>query len=880
MESQPKKSSRKIIRMLVKISIWLFIPLAIAAFLLTWFNHERVKGIVVNELNKYLKARIEVKDIQFSVIEKFPMASVKFIGVKATNDRDSLYNEHLLEAESVFLEFNLLDLYFEEYKIKNIEVNDAHFNMHVYKDGSDNFHFWKTGDGKGGKKFQFQLRKIKLNDVVYSYKNDATYQNYSILAKSLKASGNFTDNIQSIHVKGDLILRHIESNQVLYFKDKEAWLSTDLSVQTLQKEITIKSGELEIANMNFLLSGRMGYGETNKTLGLVASGKDILLHDFICQLPEKWRTNLEEYKSKGVVSFQLRLDGRYGGLYLPLITAGFDCRNAEIIHKETDTKLTNVQFKGTYTNGEFRTPVSQVLYLQSFSANLPYGQISGKLRLKNFLNPYLEIETSGKAKLEEVQNFFKIKNIEKVSGEMEFSVQYAGKAPAKIYQPKDFLQSNSSGFIKISNVGFSTPSFTRNFTRLNGDFNFTNNSLVINHLSGLYGNSDFILSGNLEQFFTWLFVEKEPFHLNAKLTANELYPEEWIKESDVKSNKPVQFDIPQNLDLNLDFEVKKLGFRKFVSTATSANVVIQKSQVKITNLKMNTLGGNVQGVVMIDASTGNNVLISCEANGKQIDAREAFRVFDNFGQKSLNYQHLEGKIDARVNFAALFSPELKVYPKTIVAQVQTKINNGRLKNYPPMLKLSKFIDASELQDVRFATLENQFDIRNEEIHIPEMEIRSNAVNLRISGVHKFNNVIEYYLRIRLSDLRGKRYKERLRKEEEEFGPFEEDGTGKTTLFLMMTGTIDNPVFKYDIKGVKEKIKQDLRQEKQNLKQILHEEFGWFKDKTEERREAEIMKQQEQGKFVIEWDERPKDTVSQKEKKPDQKQKAKFKVEWE
>ena len=45
----------------------------------------------------------------------------------------------------------------------------------------------------------------------------------------------------------------------------------------------------------------------------------------------------------------------------------------------------------------------------------------------------------------------------------------------------------------------------------------------------------------------------------------------------------------------------------------------------------------------------------------------------------------------------------------------------------------------------------------------------------------------------------------------------------------MTGTMDNYTISLDKKGVKEKIKDDMKKEGVNLKQIFYEEFGAFKN---------------------------------------------------
>ena len=76
----------------------------------------------------------------------------------------------------------------------------------------------------------------------------------------------------------------------------------------------------------------------------------------------------------------------------------------------------------------------------------------------------------------------------------------------------------------------------------------------------------------------------------------------------------------------------------------------------------------------------------------------------------------------------------------------------------------------------------------------------------------------------------------------------------------MTGTVDNPIIKYDRKGAIQKIKQDLKQEKETLKEILREEFGWFKkdstsvkDKKKVKEVKKKKQEEEEEKMIIEWE---------------------------
>jgi len=179
-----------------------------------------------------------------------------------------------------------------------------------------------------------------------------------------------------------------------------------------------------------------------------------------------------------------------------------------------------------------------------------------------------------------------------------------------------------------------------------------------------------------------------------------------------------------------------------------------------------------------------------------------------------------------------------------------------------MLALSRFIRVGDLNQVKFSTLENQIRIKNQKIIIPDMTVNSNAINIKLSGEHTFENEIDYRVQVLLADLLARRHRE-SRNPQEQFGDIIDDRQGRTTIFLRITGTIDDPIFRYDTRAVREKIRDDLRQEGQNLRQILREEFGLGRtdtlpdgtpvQPTQRQIEQQEIRTREKGKFIIEWE---------------------------
>ena len=190
-----------------------------------------------------------------------------------------------------------------------------------------------------------------------------------------------------------------------------------------------------------------------------------------------------------------------------------------------------------------------------------------------------------------------------------------------------------------------------------------------------------------------------------------------------------------------------------------------------------------------------------------------------------------------------------------------------------MKSLSRFIELRELENIRFASLKNQIEIKDRVITFPRMEIKSNALNVVFSGTHNFESDINYRIKLSLNELLSKKAKA-SKKENDEFGEVADDGLGRTNIFLLMTGNISNPVIRYDSRGAVQNVKQDLKVEKQNLKSILNEEFGLFKKDTTLHNKDKI-KKEDQAKFKINWEEADKKEEKKTLKPPKKKEEDDF-----
>ena len=107
------------------------------------------------------------------------------------------------------------------------------------------------------------------------------------------------------------------------------------------------------------------------------------------------------------------------------------------------------------------------------------------------------------------------------------------------------------------------------------------------------------------------------------------------------------------------------------------------------------------------------------------------------------------------------------------------------------------------------------------------------------------------MKLLLSDLLSRKVKKSKRRDSS-FGDVEEDNDGRLILYLLMNGDKDDFDVKYDRKAAKETRKENMQAERSELKQILNEEFGWFKKDSVINTDTAI--KQDQEKFKVEFEE--------------------------
>ena len=225
---------------------------------------------------------------------------------------------------------------------------------------------------------------------------------------------------------------------------------------------------------------------------------------------------------------------------------------------------------------------------------------------------------------------------------------------------------------------------------------------------------------------------------------------------DRTENTKAPLTIPADVMLDIDFRVDTLSYKLFKARNINGNLSVRPGMLNFRSLSMDSQEGKVSGNGLVVQNPDKSFVGRGSFVVSGVDVKQSFSTFNNFGQDFIKAENLEGLLSGNITLVLPVDSLLNPNIHTMAAEGRFSISNGALVNFDPVKALSSFIELSELQNIRFDKLENDFFIRDNVFFLPQMEIRSSAADLSVNGEHTFDNKYEYHVKMLLSEILSKK----------------------------------------------------------------------------------------------------------------------------
>jgi len=851
-----------------------FIFLLVLAISISFIYEKEVTQYIIEELNESIDVKINIEDSKFSLLRKFPNASIEFRSVTAyspssfSNIICGLKTDTLFSAQRLFLQFNILDLLTQNYTIKNIHFDHGKINVFIDQFGNENFRFWDS-EGSSGDDFKLELNKVKLTQTDVLFCDEKNKIHFSSKIEKAHLNGLLYNENFSLDVNSSMFIYLFSVAKDSYIVNKN--LAADFLLNIDDKLIAFSKGNITLESFSASITGYITKQEI-LVLDLKIAAENQLLRNLMNTIPLNLRNEISNIQvNEGYINVNSTITGELSKSKNPKITGKFQIKNAALNDFSKKITIKQIYTEGEFSNGNGNCINTSYIKMNSFSVALDKSTGSGSLLISDFSDPSVLIDYSADLDFKEIHNTFAIDTLEILTGTGKIKGTFSGN----LKEIKDFQFYN-----------FFKKEFAFNLRIKNGQLKIKGNSLIVEGINGLLAinetlytdslyfkilDNDIMLNGEATNLYQY-FSSQGTTSVLAELTSNSIDLDQLspLFFSDKTEKKDPSYRFPDRLNLFLNLQIQKFCVGKFNATQIKGSLNYKPKMFSLHEISFNSMSGSAKigGVIVQDYK--NDFVVKFQSSLKNIDINKLFFSFNNFGQDFLPAKNITGDISGDLYFSSFFNDKLEINKKSVKSESNFVIQNGALVGFEPMRQLSKFIDIKELEHIKFSTLQNQINVKDEKVYIPKMDINSSAINVSISGTHSFDNTFEYSLRVLLSDLLATKAKDKAKQNNtDEY--LEDDGLGKTNIYLKIYGNPDDYKISYDRKQAREARKNELQKEKIQLKKIFNDEFGWFKS------DSLIMKDtfppKKSNTFKIEWEENiPNKEFNTKEKeiKTDQK----------
>jgi hypothetical protein len=839
-----KISLKKALRKLLKITLAFFGLMLVLILAGTYILERNVKSVILSEINKQLTVDVSVKKISLSLIRHFPQVTLRFEDVQIPSLPGD--TAPLLAAERLSLRFNLLQVVRGNYMLRNLDVNDGRLNLFIPRHGKPNYLIFKEGSGESTP-FNIDLRKVKISNVDIRYHSESDSMRLHFLCKNNSLRGRFSTDQYDLKAAGDLCFyqSHIAGNH--YFSGQQAEIDLEMVIDNNRNLYTISKGDVEIEGIPLGITGEVSDQKGNGQLHLSIEGREINLRHLASILPEKLKSLAAEYDPDGEVQFKGAIKGGYSGGKTPDISFHFGIKNAKIKHQESGTTLQDIA-----CTGEFLTSQDESYFRVSrLTASLPNGKVGGELVILDFENPQVIAEIHADMPVSELSGFLSIKDAEVTDGNLKANLKLESSiALDSEWTIGQLLHCKTSGDIQFTNLTVKAKNYPE-FSGVEGNFRVDNNEIQVKTLKGKLQQEPFTFSGSISNLIPYLIsgINNLTFRGNLHLAELDISDLAGTGKQEKRASLP-PIRIPGNISGMLNLQVDRIKYDLFTAERLRTTLKLASGTVTAESLRMEAFSGVLDGALVLTQENDSKLRLEADIRTNHTDINLLFKQCRNFGQDDLTDQHLRGFMSGLIRFSTSLKSDGTLLWPTLEAIGDIMVEDGALLDYKPVMELARYTRIDDLSNIHFKTLQNQIKITNRRVIIPQMEISSDAADLTVSGIHDFDGNIEYHLSILLSDILSKKAK--IKNTGNVDMESETDARGRLTLYLLVDGTDSKPNVHYDKRSYRRSVQQELKTEKETVKELLKKEFGTFSHQNPDQ-DPRARKSRQEGEILIEWE---------------------------
>ncbi len=426
------------------------------------FKNDIVK-IAIQKGAKTFDVPLSVGDVDFSLIYRFPLATIEFEDLVMTSE--PLFNDSIIAAPDTLARISKLYASVDIWKlidgnifVKKIDIDNAKFKYIVDSLGNSNFDFLlkvdtdtipeETSDTTVIQGV-YSLEKLTLTDIDIDYFDDFMKFKTSLSIPEVTVKGELKPEGYLAQTEGEVLVKSIEY---------EDFHLEDLQKSRLLFDIVAMNDTLNVSDITLDAAGAIFKGKGYIVQGdslyenLTISGTDIDLAQNYKFLSQKLKDDLQLKELGGVLNVSGTTHGYISPNSIPQLDFNIDLGEG-VVKYDIYPKVKNINLSVNVVNGYASRLESASVNIKKFHAETNTSKIDVSALVQNMTNIQYDVVADVTAGLKELKPFIPDSLIKDFGGIVSAKISTSGMLPDSITDSfYDYALERTKLNLKCNNV--------------------------------------------------------------------------------------------------------------------------------------------------------------------------------------------------------------------------------------------------------------------------------------------------------------------------------------------------------------------------------------------------------------------------------------------
>jgi hypothetical protein len=458
---------------------------------------------------------------------------------------------------------------------------------------------------------------------------------------------------------------------------------------------------------------------------------------------------MDGLEMKGAYDINLTAKGVYDSLKktIPAIDATMNLKDGFVKSKDFPIPMDDMHFAALIKNTSGRMSETMV-DVNDFSMLMDGEKLVADLHVENLDNYTWDLKVNGGIDLEKMTKVFPMEGME-LAGKVKANIQTRGKYSDVQAERYDKLP--TSGTASLTNFKYTTKDLPP-VALSQASMTFDPKKIELQKLDGTIGNSDFAVTGAVNNYLGFLFGKNETIKGNVNFNSNMFDLNQFMTDdgAPVAEEDTASFGvipIPNNIDFVLSSNIKAAKMMDFNITNAMGDIIIRNGVANLSGLKFGMLGGTFVVNGTYDTKDINHPKYDLALNIQNVSMKDAA----NSSSIVQTYAPIAGLVNGKFNTDFSLTGELK---QDMTPNMATVNGGGIIKIAQAALTQSKLISGitsiTKLSDTNEVTMKDVLmsaTLTDGKLSVKPFDVKFGNYKTTVAGATSLDGGIDYTLKM-------------------------------------------------------------------------------------------------------------------------------------